>query len=564
MENRKLNQAAIKRTTISANHASREFLHKLNELRWSKSLVDVAVVGEEDAGENDIVAHKLLLCGCSPYFNTLFSSPWAADTGGEEPGALERHKLAGVSTASLKSLVDFMYHGEIEITEDNAADILVAADLLLMERLKDAICKFMQTIICAANCVYFSKLADFYSCRELQQSAKRFMKRNFEDVCRTEDFLQLSVEDVEELIASDNISVESEETVVDAIKLWCNNETRREHRARLMAHVKLSNLSSDSLDSLVQHNLISSSLSVEREVTVEKSRSRGLNKFIVVMAFDSQAVEYLDLDREEEGWNVLTECPNMRYGLSGAGLVSQGDTLLVTGGVGRKGILKAIPRFTTFNVRTNVWSEGPPMLEARKCHGTAVLEGKLYVLGGSDQQMSVLSAECLDLTQPEDQWQWRPLTPLPSWHNGNYCPVLHNTLYLPVAYGTDTDKTFCPERDLWQGWTGESQQRENRDRPGVGVLGEHIYLVGGASTRQLLDLVERWDGTNWTRLAPLQVAREGPGVVGHAGLLYVIGGRGSGGTVERYSPDTDTWTLMDIKVACPDQEYSAVILDRIV
>ena len=92
------------------------------------------------------------------------------------------------------------------------------------------------------------------------------------------------VEDVEELIACDNIYVESEETVVDAVKLWCNNETRREHRARLMAHVKLSNLSSDSLDSLVQHNLISSSLSLQREVQVEKSRSRGLNKFIVVMA----------------------------------------------------------------------------------------------------------------------------------------------------------------------------------------------------------------------------------------------------------------------------------------
>ena len=32
-----------------------------------------------------------------------------------------------------------------------------------------------------------------------------------------------------------------------------------------------------------------------------------------------------------------------------------------------------------------------------------MLEGKLYVVGGSDQQMSVLSAECLDLTLPEDQ-----------------------------------------------------------------------------------------------------------------------------------------------------------------
>ena len=390
------------------------------------------------------------------------------------------------------------------------------------------------------------------------------MKRNFEDVCRTEDFLQLSLEDVEDLISSDNIYVESEETVVEAIKLWSTSETRTQHRERLMAHVKLSNLSSESLMGLVQNNLISSSLNVEREEAVEKSRARGLNKFIVAMAFDSSNVEYLDLDRVEEGWNVLTECPNMRYGLSGAGLVSLGDTLLLTGGVGRKGILKAINRFSTFNVRTNVWSEGPPMLEARKCHGTAVLEGKLYVLGGSDQQMSVLSAECLDLTQPEDQWQWRPVSPLPSWHNGSFCPVLSDTLYLPVAYGSDTDKSFTPSRDLWLGWEGESQQRESRDRPGVGVLGDHIYLVGGASTRQLLHLVERWDGTNWVRLAPLTVAREGPGVVGHGGLLYVIGGRGSGGSVERYHPDTDTWQLMDIKVGCPDQEYSAVILDRIV
>ena len=73
--------------------------------------------------------------------------------------------LSHIKYKELKLLVDFMYKGEIQITEENAADILVAADLLLMERLKDAICKFMQTIICAANCVFISKLADIYSCR---------------------------------------------------------------------------------------------------------------------------------------------------------------------------------------------------------------------------------------------------------------------------------------------------------------------------------------------------------------------------------------------------------------
>ena len=171
-------------------------------------------------------------------------------------------------------------------------------------------------------------------------------------------------------------------------------EGRAEHTARLVQHVKLAKLSPASVSCLLQSSLITAEAATtatthQPEAAADTaSRSRGLNKFIVAMAFDSSAVEYLDLDRVEEGWQLLTECPNMRYGLSGAGLVSMGDTLLVTGGVGRQGILKAInrcthityspyspyspysqfnpiPRFTTFNVRTNVWSEGPPMLEAR-------------------------------------------------------------------------------------------------------------------------------------------------------------------------------------------------------
>ena len=147
------------------------------------------------------------------------------------------------------------------------------------------------------------------------------------------------------------------------------------------------------------------------------------------------------------------------------------------------------------------------MLDARKCHGAAVMEGKLYVMGGSDQQLSVLTAEVLDLSLPEDQWSWRPIAPLPTWHNGNYAPVINNSILLPVAYGSDTDKTYNPVTDMWLGWEGREAPRESRDRPGVGVVGDTVYLVGGASTRTLLDIVEKWDGTNWTRCAPLNIAR---------------------------------------------------------
>ena len=119
-----------------------------------------------------------------------------------------------------------------------------------------------------------------------------------------------------------------------------------------MQHVKLAKLSPASVSCLLQSSLITAEAATtatthQPEAAADTaSRSRGLNKFIVAMAFDSSAVEYLDLDRVEEGWQLLTECPDMRYGLSGAGLVSMGDTLLVTGGVGRQGILKAINRWT--------------------------------------------------------------------------------------------------------------------------------------------------------------------------------------------------------------------------
>ena len=257
---------------------------------------------------------------------------------------------------------------------------MMAADLLLMERVaasqlinqnhihnflaillvvlfhpkmwqvKSAVAQFLQKIICSDNCVYLSKLGDTYACDELKKSSHRFMKRNFEDVCRTEDFLELALEDVEELISSQGIYVQSEETIVDAIRLWVAHEDsgRSQYRERLGSHIQMGNLTDKAVGCLVEEGLVLPThpylVGRQHNDEVKLSRARGLNKFIVTVAFDSSTVEYLDLDRVEEGWNVLTQVPNMRYGLSGAGLSSYGDTLLITGGVGRGGILKALNR----------------------------------------------------------------------------------------------------------------------------------------------------------------------------------------------------------------------------
>ena len=51
----------------------------------------------------------------------------------------------------------------------------------------------------------------------------------------------------------------------------------------------------------------------------------------------------------------------MRYGLSGASLATFGDKILISGGVGVGGILKAVKRLLVYDIRTNEWQKGPSM-----------------------------------------------------------------------------------------------------------------------------------------------------------------------------------------------------------
>ena len=50
-------------------------------------------------------------------------------------------------------------------------------------------------------------------------------------------------------------------------------------------------------------------------------------------------------------------------------------------------------------------------------------------------------------------------------------------------------------------------------------------------------------------------------MVSHGGRLYIIGGRSGGGeAVEVYSPDTDTWTLVDTQLRISGRVCSAGVM----
>ena len=104
-------------------------------------------------------------------------------------------------------------------------------------------------------------------------------------------------------------------------------------------------------------------------------------------------------------------------------------------------------------------------LQARKCHGSQISDNKLFVVGGTDSQRSVLSSEFLDLSRPlalsplqvqersklkeiendpEENSLWNEITDtMPSWHNGVSGLLKINQKLVAISvYGSDHDKYF--------------------------------------------------------------------------------------------------------------------------
>ena len=89
-----------------------------------------------------------------------------------------------------------------------------------------------------------------------------------------------------------------------------------------------------------------------------------------------------------------------------------------------------------------------------------------------------------------------------------------------------------------------------RERPGVAVLDNKIYVTGGVWYGQIMSSVDCYDpDTNtWSQVVNMNLARNCHGLVSLLGRLYAIGGSSDVECIEVYDPDNNTWTLLQYKL----------------
>ncbi|XP_077516207.1 uncharacterized protein LOC144126121 [Amblyomma americanum] len=99
-------------------------LSALDQLLFSESFTDVTLACEGLS----LKAHRAMLSACSPFFQTIF-----AENQCQHPIVI----LKDFKFSELRAIVDFMYHGEVNVSREQLSSLLKAAEALQVKGLTD-------------------------------------------------------------------------------------------------------------------------------------------------------------------------------------------------------------------------------------------------------------------------------------------------------------------------------------------------------------------------------------------------------------------------------------------
>lgn len=203
---------------------------KLERLRTQHKLCDVIVRLEG----REFHAHKVILIACCPYFEAMFLS-------GMSESRQKVVNLQGVHPDAFHAILGFFYTGKITISKENVQIILSAASIFQLEDLKTACANFLTKQLAPCNCLGIRAFAQAYGCSRLAEQAWKHILLKFPEVSSSEEYFQLDLAQVCQLLGCDHVRVASEEQVFDAAVRWIEHNPlqRSKHIAQVLRQIRL-------------------------------------------------------------------------------------------------------------------------------------------------------------------------------------------------------------------------------------------------------------------------------------------------------------------------------------
>lgn len=190
-------------------------------------------------------------CACVDVgiFRAMFTSD-VCESGQQEV------KLKDVPGSILHLLVRYLYSGEVAINNDNVEGVLTAASMLQLDSLLHTCENHMDGALTLDNCVEVMMFADFHSLSKLKASSRMYVLDHFTDLLESDSLMTLPEIMFLDLVTADELNVDKEETVYEAIILWVQYDIEERHKAftKLFQSVRLTLIDRDYISSNIESN----------------------------------------------------------------------------------------------------------------------------------------------------------------------------------------------------------------------------------------------------------------------------------------------------------------------
>ena len=514
----------------------------LSQLRRRHQFCDVKVIKDAAC----FSAHRAILAASSPYLLSLLQSTEKKE--GDHQIVLTDPRL---TVGALEMLIDFMYTSMLRIKESTVEVLCYAARLLQLSRIEKACVKFIISNIGTHNWFKYLDYAKEHSYLQIKTKCLEHAASNFSRASRVDGFLDVSFENLSNIVLSPLLMAPSQEIVLEAVLRWVNRDpdSRQNDLYPLMQSVKKHSFPQKSHENVremldsprttaeqvvrslracfekIHHHRHHKGGGEKRETPSgasdgEERQQQPVSSPVYSQLSKTQRKVHFETDEEAEG--------------------SDDDTT------------RELPDIVDQETQTES-SENSPKTDVRKEQGGERAQGEEGEMRKSQQKKEA------DRPHSKAGRPTKLKSPKPS--------------FIYAAGGiTATSNTSSVEKYnvAEKNWTSATPLPQKKSHAVLVSSGDKLYSIGGYNGSRRLASVDIFDTKTqrWVSGAPMPIARSGFGAtVDRNGHIYCIGGYSNSqqdlSDVDVYDPKHDQWMLAPRLTQCRSYVQAAALGENI-
>jgi len=480
----------------------------MEDIRRQGKLCDINLT----VGTHTFQAHRIVLAATVPYFRAMFTNDMREANQSEI-------EILTVEPSAMESLINYAYTGKIVISTNNVQNLMMGASFLQLTRVRDACAEFLQMRLTPQNVLGIRHFAESLGCLNLVLASEKYIQKSFKAVAESEEFMGISVEHMCELISRDELNIDTEEIVFTAVMRWIKYDvlTRSVYLPKLLVKVRLP--------------LLTPQFLADKVASEEMIRSSHQCRDLL-----DEARDYHLMPERRPLLNSFKSKPRKCKDLVGV--------IYAVGGQTKSG--NSLSTVEVYDPITRRWRDAEAMSMHRSRVGVAVMQNRLYAIGGYNGQERLNTVEVFDA----ESKKWSKVASMNCKRSAVGAVALGDHLYVCGGFdgisSLDTVERYNPEENSW---TMMPTMTKHRSAAGVIQLNGKIYALGGHNGLSIFDSVEVYDTRteSWTETVPMLSKRCRLGVATLNGKIFACGGYDGSSflrSVECFDPDTNKWSYV--------------------